>query len=77
MDVHPTKNVSIGIDPYPNIIMILHDFLGFRHILCRLTLEETSRTRSAALMLHGVWTYSRFPACMDEERPWHTKVPSI
>ena len=20
MDVHPTKNVSIGIDPYPNIL---------------------------------------------------------
>ena len=22
MDVHPTKNVSIGIDPYPNLFMV-------------------------------------------------------
>jgi len=24
MDVHPTKNVSIGIDPYPNLSTWLH-----------------------------------------------------
>jgi hypothetical protein len=24
MDVHPTKNVSIGIDPYPNMVYTTH-----------------------------------------------------
>ena len=29
MDVHPTKNVSIGIDPYPYLIHIMYTFPTF------------------------------------------------
>jgi hypothetical protein len=27
MDVHPTKNVSIGIDPYPYLVKTIHNTL--------------------------------------------------
>jgi hypothetical protein len=42
MDVHPTKNVSIGIDPYPHLLVVwdtLQDRIalekhGVRKIIC-------------------------------------------
>ena len=41
MDVHPTKNVSIGIDPYPNTQMASPNWVPqtFRKSLVPLTLE--------------------------------------
>ena len=36
MDVHPTKNVSIGIDPYPHIYIYIYNcYLGSNQIETR------------------------------------------
>jgi len=79
MDVHPTKNVSIGIDPYPDLSIEL-DRIGLKttyHLVMTFTVSELERSTmllmgKPSISIRAIYTM----AMLNASSGWWLTYPS-